>query len=102
MGEDDQQDEVIVQLKKAIALDPNFGRAWYNLGLAYAQKEALPDSVAALEEAERLLPDTPEIPYARATVHARAGQIDEAKEAATRAQSLGYPAASQLLEQLSR
>jgi tetratricopeptide (TPR) repeat protein len=99
-GETGQPDEVIVQLKKAVALEPGYGRAWYNLGLAYAQKEAFPDSIAALQQAERLLPDAPEIPYARATVHARAGQIDEARKAAARAQSLGNPPASQLLKQL--
>lgn len=100
LGEAGQQDEVIVQLKKATTLDPSFGRAWYNLGLAYAQNENLADSIAALQQAEKLLPETPEIPYARATVYARAGQIDEARKAATRARSLGYSAASQLLQQL--
>ena len=101
-GEIGQPDKVITQLKKALAIDPNFGRAWYNLGLAYAQKESLTDSIAALQQAEKLLPDNPQIPYARATVHARAGQVDEARKAATRAQSLGYSPASEFLKQLPR
>jgi len=99
-GEAGKTDEVIVQLKKAVAIDPAFGRAWYNLGLALAQQEQLAGSVAALRRAEELLPGTPEIPYARATVHARAGEMDEARKAALRAESLGYPPASQLLKQL--
>ncbi len=99
-GETGDPDKVIAQLKKAVAIDPAFARAWYNLGLALAQKEQLPDSIVALREAEKLLPDSAEIPYARATVHARAGQMDEAKKAATRARTLGYQPASQLLKQL--
>ena len=101
-GEAGKAEEVITQLKKTVQLDPAYGRAWYNLGLAYAGKEDLANSIAALTKAEELLPKTPEIPYARATVHARAGKVNEAKAAAVRAQSLGLPAASQLINQLSR
>jgi predicted CXXCH cytochrome family protein len=99
-GETGKQGEVIVQLKKSVELDPAYGRAWYNLGLAYAGNEELPASVAALLKAEELLPGTPEIPYARATVLARAGQMQEARTAAARAQALGYQPASDFLKQL--
>ena len=99
-GEAGQADEVVVQLKKAVALDPDFGRAWYNLGLALAQKEDLAGSIPALEHAEALLPYTPEVPYARATVLARAGRMDEARKAAYRAQALGYASATELLKEM--
>jgi predicted CXXCH cytochrome family protein len=99
-GEAGQADEVIVQLKKAVAIDPAFGRAWYNLGLALAQKEQLEDSIAALRRAEELQPGAPEIPYARATVHVRAGEMNEARKAAVRAQSLGSAPAAEMLREL--
>ena len=39
---------------------------------------------------------------AHATVYARAGQMIEARNVATHAQSMGYAPASQLLQQLSQ
>jgi predicted CXXCH cytochrome family protein len=101
-GEAGKPDEVVTQLKKAVAIEPTFGRAWYNLGLALAGQEKLAESIAALRHAEELLPGTAEVSYALATVYVRTGQIEEARSAATRAQSLGYPGAADLLKQLSR
>ena len=99
-GEVNQPDQVVLQLKKAVSINPGFGRAWYNLGLALAQQEQLTESLVALGKAEELLPKTPAIPYARATVYARAGQMQEARSAALRAQALGYPPAAELLNRL--
>jgi len=89
-------------VKKAVAIDPAFGRAWYNLGLALAKQEQLPDSIAALTARRGPSAGSPEVPYALATVYARAGRMDEARAAAMRAQSLGYPPASELLKQLTQ
>lgn len=99
-GEAEQPDAAIARLKDAVTIDPSFVRAWYNLGLSQAQKEDLAGAIISLKKAEELQPGSPEFPYARATVHARAGQMVEARQAAERAQSLGYQPAAQLLQQL--
>jgi tetratricopeptide (TPR) repeat protein len=99
-GEADQPDAAITGLKEAVTLDPGFARAWYNLGLLQSQKQDLAGAIVSLKKAEALQPGSAEIPYARATVHARAGQFAEAREAAQRAQTLGSQPASELLKQL--
>ncbi|MFN7140054.1 MAG: ammonia-forming cytochrome c nitrite reductase subunit c552 [Limisphaerales bacterium] len=76
-----------VALEEAVRLDPEYGRAWYNLGLAYAARDRLPEALKALERAEMISTDSPEIPYARATVLARMGLNTEAKAAAREALS---------------
>ena len=77
--------EVTDLLQQAVALDPAFGRAWYNLGLAYAAGEKLTEAVAALSRAEAAMPDTPEAAYAAATVHLRKNEPAAAAEACRRA-----------------
>jgi tetratricopeptide (TPR) repeat protein len=101
-GEASQPEQAIMQLRKTVEIDPDFGRAWYNLGLALAGREDLAASAEALERAEKLLPQTSEVPYALATVYLRAGRIEQAKQAAERALALGHVPAAALLRQLSR
>ncbi|MCB1102250.1 MAG: ammonia-forming cytochrome c nitrite reductase subunit c552 [Kiritimatiellae bacterium] len=82
---------------------PGFGRAWYNLGLAYAGEERLDKAADALIKAGELAPSSPEPPFALATVYARMQNIPAARQAlrqalaidATHAPSLG------MLRQLS-
>jgi predicted CXXCH cytochrome family protein len=69
-------------LEETVRRAPDFGRAWYNLGLAYAGAERLPDAVVALQRAEPLLPGSPDPAFARATIHLRMRDIQQAREAA--------------------
>lgn len=91
-------------LEQAVKLEPRFGRAWYNLGLAYAAQENPEAAVDALLRAESLDARSAQIPYARATVLARLGRVDEARRAAQRALELqpGHPQAQGLLQALNR
>lgn len=91
-------------LEETVKLDPQFSRAWYNLGLAYSAQEKLDAAVDALVRAESLESNAAQIPYARATVLARLGRLDEAKAAARRALEIqpSYREAAELLRSLPR
>jgi len=96
--------KAVPSLEKTVALDPSNGRAWYNLGLAYNGMNRPQDAISALLKGETAEPSDPAIPYARATIHARLGQRDEALQAATRALQIrqDFPEAIQLIRALSR
>jgi tetratricopeptide (TPR) repeat protein len=97
-----QVDAAIAALKRALKTDPQFHRAWYNLGLAYAQKNELAEGIAAVLKAENLAAGIPNYPYARATLHARQGDLDQARRAAEKAlaQDPNYAPAFQFLQSL--
>jgi predicted CXXCH cytochrome family protein len=91
--------DALEALSRTVKLDPAFGRAWYNLGLAYAQQGDLTQSVEALRKAEEHLPNSPDPAYARATVHLRLNEWDQARSAAAAALRIAprhRPAASLL------
>jgi cytochrome c-type biogenesis protein CcmH/NrfG len=79
--------------------EPSFHRAWYNLGLLFAQSNRLLESVKALRQAETVAPTVADYPYALATVLLRSGDPAGAKAAAERTLKLdpAHPAARQLL-----
>ena len=68
----------------AVKLAPNHAQAWYNLGLARSTAGQLQPAVEALLHAESADATDPRAPYARATILARQGKIDEAKVALRR------------------
>lgn len=70
--------EAVKWLEKTVALEPRFGRAWYNLGLAYSQQNNITKAVFALTEAGKYL-NTPEIPYALATIYLQKGDSKNAQ-----------------------
>lgn len=91
-------------LEQATKLDPGFARAWYNLGLAYSSLNQPQPALDSLRRAEALDSSSPMIPYARATILARMGRLEEARAATLRALELhpDLAEAQQLLRQLSR
>ena len=96
--------EAVKALETTVKLDPGNGRAWYNLGLAYNSMSKPAEAITALRKGEAAEPSDSAIPYARATIHARLGQTDEARAAAARALQLrpDFREAAQLLQALSR
>ncbi|MDA0322514.1 MAG: hypothetical protein O2923_07345 [Verrucomicrobia bacterium] len=78
----------LAALEKTVLIDPSFGRAWYNLGLAHAQLNALENAVMALRRAEALMAGSPDAPYALATVLLRQRDVNAAREAALRARAI--------------
>jgi len=94
--------KVMAELEEAVKLDPQHLRAGYNLGLArHAAGNSL-GAIQALLAAETAAPHDPQIPYARATIHAQLGQVNEARQASRRALELNpeFAAAAALLLQL--
>ncbi|MBT8037159.1 MAG: tetratricopeptide repeat protein [Verrucomicrobiae bacterium] len=77
----DQKDQTELLLRKAIKLDPRHHRAWYNLGLLLAGQNKVINAIDALRRAEEINPQSPDYPYARATLHLRQGQKMAAFEA---------------------
>jgi len=96
--------EARAALEQAVALDPQFARAWYNLGLAYHASGQTENAIQSLLRAEAADARAPQFPYARATILARAGRVAEARAAASRALQLqpDFREAAELLEALSR
>ncbi len=94
----------IAAFEKTVQLDPSYARAWYNLGLALNGRNQTQSAIAALRNGETADPSDPSIPYARATIHARIGQKNDALSAATRALQLrpDFQEAMQLIQALSR
>ncbi len=80
--------EAVGSLEQAVRIDPAFGRAWYNLGLAQAQLGRTEAAIGSLRLAEAAPAATPDYAYARATIHLRLGQADEARQAARAALAL--------------
>ncbi len=101
LGESGKQEEVVDLLRKTVELEPGFDRAWYNLGLALASAGDFPGSIEALSRAEEAAPSSPDPPYARATVLARMGRMEDAKAAAREAlrRAPDYTPAKQFLRQ---
>lgn len=91
-------------LAEAVRLDPSFARAWYNLGLAQSALNQPEPAIESLLRAESLDATSPMFPYARATILARLGRVEEARLAARRALELrpGFAEAQQLLQALGR
>jgi tetratricopeptide (TPR) repeat protein len=78
-------DETLKELELTVQLDPRHARAWFNLGLARNGKGDTVGAILALRRGEEINPADPGIPYARATIHARLGQREEAISAAMQA-----------------
>jgi tetratricopeptide (TPR) repeat protein len=97
-------DEARAVLQETVKLDPQFARAWYNLGLADSALNKPEPAIESLLRAESLDATSAMIPYARATILARLGRLDEARTAARRALELNgnFSDAQQLLRQLER
>ena len=95
-------EKVLAELEAAVKLDPHHARAGYNLGLARNAAGNPAGAIQALLAAETADPRDPRIPYARATIHAQLGQINEARQAARRALELNPQSAeaAALLQQL--
>ena len=95
-------DETLKELEQTVQLDPRHPRAWFNLGLARNGKGDTAGAIAALRRGEEVTPNDASLPYARATIHARLGQIEEARAAAMRALQIqpGYQDAMMLLQSL--
>ncbi|MCG8452743.1 MAG: tetratricopeptide repeat protein [Spirochaetales bacterium] len=64
--------------KSALALEPNNGEAWNNLGVLLRQKGRHTEALNAFQRAQTLSPERPDIPYNIGNLHKAAGEDSEA------------------------
>ena len=74
-----QYDQAIVQLRRIVALNPDFSNAHLNLGFAYAQNGMSEEAIAALRKA-RSLNEWPVTLASLGYAYTKAGQREEAQK----------------------
>jgi len=81
MGQEAAQDSAMeAELQKAIALDPQLGAAYLQLGRLYAARKDNPAAIAALEKAVANLPLPDEAHYRLAQIHRQMGDSAKARQ----------------------
>jgi Flp pilus assembly protein TadD len=81
LGETGQSGRALEWMQETVRRDPDFGRAWYNLGLLHSQAGRAQDALVALAKASDLMPADADAPYAMATILAQAGNVVAAHRA---------------------
>lgn len=79
-GEMQSPESIEAQLIIAIALDPNLGAAYLQLGILHAQRKDYPGAIAAFQKAIETTPLPDEAYYRLADVYRRTGQAEKASE----------------------
>ena len=90
--------------REAIKRDPSHDRSHYNLGLLLAGQNKVDEAVISILHAEKANPNSPDYPYARATLHMRQGDKESAFEACRTALGIqrDYQPAINLLRQIAQ
>lgn len=78
LGANEQKVEAL--LKKAVALDPKFADAHYQLGLLYTDEEQIKPAIRELEAAVRLRPELKNAHYRLSRLYAQEGRADLAQK----------------------
>jgi superkiller protein 3 len=71
-------DEAIAQYQKAIAIDPRYAEARFNLALALYARERVDEAIAQLQQAVEIQPDFAEAQGGLGAALVRRGRLDEA------------------------
>lgn len=80
-GQEAAEDSAMeAELQKAIALDPQLGAAYLQLGRLYAARKDNPAAIAALEKAVTNLPLPDEAHYRLAQIYRQMGDSDKARQ----------------------
>jgi len=62
-----------------VRLDPENGRAWYNIALAFTKQERWSEALSAIESAEARMPGSPEVRSTKAIILTQLGRKSEAE-----------------------
>jgi tetratricopeptide (TPR) repeat protein len=68
------------ELKRAIELDPQLGKAYLQLGILYSSKKDAPSAIRAFQKAIGLLPLPDEAHYRLAQLYRQTGEIEKARQ----------------------
>ncbi len=98
--EDSSPEESITHLQRAVELEPAYGEAQYNLGVAQGEHGMLAESVLHFREAARLLPADADAAYNLGAAVRLQGRLDEAEAQFRRALQL-RPDHVQAMQQLA-
>ena len=83
-----QYAKAILSYKKAVAKDPAFAAAHYNMASCYAKLELYDNAIASYEKALECQPDMQDAIWNLALVLGKAGRLEEANQAWDKARSL--------------
>ncbi len=83
-------EQAIVELNRAIALDPHLAWAFFNRGVAYDEEGDPDKAIADYTEAIRLNPEDPKAYYNRGVAYGTKGEKAKADKDFARANKLGY------------
>lgn len=85
---DGQYAKAILSYKKAVAKDPGFAAAHYNMASCYAKLELYDNAIASYEKALECQPDMLDAVWNMAMALGKAGRLDEANQTWDKARSL--------------
>jgi len=83
-------EEALAAYEQAIRLDPNYAKAYYNIGVALYDLKRYEEALAAFEQAIRLDPDYADAYNNKGVALDNLGKSKEAKQAYEKARQLGY------------
>jgi tetratricopeptide (TPR) repeat protein len=75
-----QPDRAVEQVWKILEMEPNFTRAYFDLGLIYAEQGKSEEAIAALKKAASYDPDNPQVIACLGYAYAAAGNREEAEK----------------------
>lgn len=83
--------EATNEYNRAIAINPRYGIAWYNLGVSYGSLKQLQKALTAYQQAEMLLPDLADTQLNMGLVLYNLGRKAEARQRWQKALTMGDP-----------
>jgi Tfp pilus assembly protein PilF len=93
--QDGKCDEAMPRFTQATTLDPNFAEAYLGQGLCLVAMKKYEEAISPLRNAERLMPQNPEVHSSLATALQRSGHKEEAQKEFAIHESLRSAAGSQ-------
>lgn len=67
------------ELRKALELDPQLGKAYLQLGILYSMKKSIPDAIRAFQKAVETMPLPDEAHFRLAQMYRQTGEIEKAR-----------------------
>jgi len=82
------QDKAISHYQRAVAIDPDYGEAWNDLGVALMRKDRTAEAVESFQKAATVAPNMCLIQTNLSVAQSKLGRLDDAESSARRALEL--------------